>query len=178
MENNIETATFAGGCFWCSEYTFKNQKGVVSVISGYVSDNKKEKQPTYELVSTGKTSFREAVQITFNPNKISYEQLLDIYWRHINPTQNDGQFADRGFHYTTAIYYHTNTQKEIATKSKQELEKSKKFEKPIITQIIEYGIFYEAEEYHQDYSDKNTDHYEMYSIGSGRKGFIEKNWRK
>ena len=177
MGKNNQVATFAGGCFWCSEHAFRKKEGVISVISGYASDNKKENQPTYELVSTGKTSYREAVQITFNPNKVSYEKLLDIYWRHIDPTQDDGQFADRGFHYTTAIYYHTNTQKEIATKTKQDLNHSGKFEKPIKTQIIEYGIFYEAEEYHQGYSDKNTNHYEMYSIGSGRKGFIEKNWK-
>lgn len=177
MDKTIEIATFAGGCFWCSEHAFRKKEGVISVVSGYVSDNENELKPNYDIVSTGKTSFREGVQITFNPNNISYEELLTIYWKHIDPTQDDGQFADRGFHYTSAIYYHDTMQEKIATKSKQELEKSKKFDKPIMTKIIPLGIFYKAEQYHQDYSNKNPNHYEMYSIGSGRKGFIEKNWR-
>jgi methionine-S-sulfoxide reductase len=129
-------------------------------------------------VTKGTTKHRESVQITYNPKIISTEQLLDIYWSHIDPTDGDGQFADKGYQYTTAIYYQGSEQKKVADDSKDRLEKSKLFDKKIVTEILPFASFYKAEDYHQDYFKKASDHYEQYKNGSGRAGFIEETWAK
>jgi peptide methionine sulfoxide reductase msrA/msrB len=171
----LEKATFAGGCFWCMENTFEDLEGVVDAISGYTGGNKEN--PTYLEVSSGKTGHYEAVQITFDSSKISYNDLLNHFWKQIDPTDKGGQFADRGSQYKTAIFYHNQNQKTLAEKSKEDLEKSKKFDKPIATEILPFTKFYKAEEYHQDYSRKETRQYELYKKGSGREKFIKENWK-
>ncbi|MFP4112500.1 MAG: peptide-methionine (S)-S-oxide reductase MsrA [Candidatus Woesearchaeota archaeon] len=171
-----EKATFAGGCFWCVESSFEKHEGIVNAVSGYSGG--KEEKPTYETVSAGRTGHREAVQITYDPELISYEDLLEIFWKSIDPTDDMGQFADKGFQYTTAIFYHNYEQKKIAEESKRQLDKSGKFDKPIATQIIPYEKFYKAEEYHQDYYEKNPMEYSRYEKNSGRKDFIENTWNE
>ncbi len=170
----LEKATFAGGCFWCMENAFESLEGVVDAVSGYTGGHKEN--PTYEEVSSGKTGHYEAVQITFDSTKISYEDLLNHFWIQIDPTDKGGQFADRGSQYRTAIFYHNQKQKTLAQKSKEDLDKSKKFDKPIVTEILPFTKFYKAEEYHQDYSRKETMQYELYKKGSGREKFIKENW--
>ena len=172
----LEKATFAGGCFWCMESAFENLEGVVDAVSGYTGGHKEN--PTYQEVSSGKTGHYEAVQITFDPSRISYADLLNHFWRQIDPTDEEGQFADRGSQYKTAIFYHNQKQKVQAEKSKEELDRSKKFDKPVVTEIITLTRFYMAEEYHQDYSRKESKHYELYKKGSGREKFIKENWGK
>ncbi len=167
-------ATFAGGCFWCIEAPFEGIQGVVSVVSGYTGG--KEKNPTYSDVSAGKTSHVEAVQITYNPEVISYSELLDIFWQQFDPTDEGGSFYDRGSQYQSAIFFHDNLQKQTAEESKKRLGNSGKFDKPIATPIVKYSKFYEAEEYHQDYYKKNPDEYYAYRRGSGRDAFIAKHW--
>ena len=176
-ENNgdeFELATFAGGCFWCMEAAFEDFEGVVNVISGYSGG--KEENPSYEEVSTGKTGHKEAIQVTYDPKKVSYEELLDLFWRQIDPTDSGGQFADRGPQYLTAIFYHDETQKGLAEKSKDDLKKMGKFDKPIVTEILPYENFYVAEEYHQDYSKKRTVAYKIYEKGSGRLDYKKEMW--
>lgn len=173
-DNKFEKATFAGGCFWCMENAFENLEGVVDAVSGYTGGRKEN--PTYEEVSSGTTGHYEAVQITFDPSKISYKDLLNHFWRQIDPTDKGGQFADRGPQYKTAIFYHNQKQKIEAEKSKEELDKSKKFDKPVVTEVIPFSKFYTAEEYHQDYSRKKATQYELYKKGSGREKFIKENW--
>lgn len=170
----IELATFAGGCFWCMVKPFDRYEGVESVISGYTGGD--VPNPTYELVCTETTGHKEAVQITFDPERITYRELVDVFWRQINPTDPGGQFFDRGISYQTAIYYHTNEQKEIAEQTKEELERSGKFDQPIATQILEAKEFYPAEEYHQDYYKKNPQHYNRYHVGSGRANYKQEVW--
>ena len=172
----IGEATFAGGCFWCMEAAFQIQEGVTDVISGYSGGD--EENPNYNEVSSGKTGHKEAVNVTYDSSKISYEKLLDIFWKSIDPTDIEGQFSDRGFQYKTAIFYHDETQKEAAEKSKQELEASNKFDKLIVTEILPFTNFYKAEEGHQDYFQKRTEQYQAYAEGSGRKGFLEETWGK
>jgi len=167
-------ATFAGGCFWCMVKPFDRYEGVHSVISGYTGGD--VENPSYELVCTNTTGHREAVQITFDDEVISYEQLLDIFWRQIDPTDTGGQFFDRGESYETAIYTHTEEQKALAKKSKEALDASGKFSKPIATEIIEAKTFYSAEQGHQDYYKTNPTHYNRYAIGSGREQFKSDNW--
>ncbi|MFN3802071.1 peptide-methionine (S)-S-oxide reductase MsrA [Belliella pelovolcani] len=169
-----ELATFAGGCFWCIEAPFEGIQGVVSVVSGYAGG--KEKNPTYADVSGGKTSHKEAVQITYNPEVISYSELLDIFWQQFDPTDAGGSFYDRGTQYESAIFYHSNIQKQVAEESKKRLGKSGKFDKPIVTPIVKFSNFYEAEAYHQDYYKKNPEEYHAYRRGSGRDAFIAKYW--
>ncbi len=169
-----ETATFAGGCFWCMEQPFEGIKGVKSVISGYSGG--KEKKPTYEEVSGGWTTHRESVQIVFDPKQVSYDELLNIFWKNIDPTDSGGQFADRGAHYQTAIFVHNEKQRELALASKQKLDGSAKFKKKVVTEIIPFTLFFPAEDYHQDYYKKNEEHYKRYKKGSGREDFIKKNW--
>lgn len=171
-----EVITLAGGCFWCSEAFMQETPGVVDVISGYAGGSQGD--ANYKTVSGGKTAHREAVQVTFDPQRVSIDQILDVYWAHIDPTDEGGQFADRGFQYTTAIFYHTSEQKIIAEASFDRLSKSGLFSDPIATFIIPYSTFYRAEEYHQDYYKKAADHYERYKKGSGRAGFVEENWAK
>jgi peptide methionine sulfoxide reductase msrA/msrB len=169
-----EIATFAGGCFWCTEADFEKLPGVVKVISGYTGGQKEN--PTYQEVSAGKTGHVEAVQVYYDPSKVTYANLLDFFWRHIDPTDPDGQFVDRGSQYRGVIFYHNEEQKSLAEKSKEELHKSGKFDKPIVTEIIRFTKFYEAEEYHQDYYKKNPLRYKYYRHGSGRDQFLDKVW--
>lgn len=174
--DNYKHATFAGGCFWCMERPFEKLKGVVSVLSGYTGGE--VKHPSYEEVSYGATGHREAVLVTYDPDLITYEQLLCVFWKQINPTDEGGQFNDRGFQYSSAIYYHDEEQKAVAEKSKQELGESGKFKKPIVTEILPAKPFYVAEEYHQDYARKNPVRYRVYRWGSGRDAYLEKTWNE
>lgn len=169
-----EKATFAGGCFWCMVKPFDSYDGIESVVSGYTGGH--VENPTYEQVCSETTGHYEAVQITFQPEVFPYEKLLEVFWSQIDPTDAGGQFFDRGQSYQTAIFYHSEEQRIAAEQSKQDLENSGKFSKPIATKILEAKAFYLAEDYHQDYYKKNPAHYNRYSVGSGRAGFIEKNW--
>jgi peptide-methionine (S)-S-oxide reductase len=171
---NSEKATFAGGCFWCMVKPFDSYDGIHAVVSGYTGGE--IENPTYEQVCTNATGHKEAVQITFDPSVFTYEQLVQMFWKQIDPTDPGGQFYDRGSSYETAIFYHNDTQKEIAEESKKALELSGKFSKPIVTSILEAKSFYPAEQYHQDYYKKNPTHYERYQVGSGRAGFKQKMW--
>jgi peptide methionine sulfoxide reductase msrA/msrB len=166
------TATFAGGCFWCVESDFEKVPGVLKVVSGYTGGT--GENPTYKTYA-GKGHI-EAVQVFYDPAKVTYEQLLDILWRHIDPTDKGGQFADRGPYYRSAIFYHNEEQKRLAEKSKEALGKSGRFAKPIVTEILAFKKFYEAEDYHQDYYKKNPIRYNYYRHGSGRDQFLEKAW--
>ena len=171
---NLKTATFAGGCFWCVESDFEKVDGVIEAISGYSGGQKPN--PTYKEVSAGGTGHTEAVQIRYDPAKITYKQLLDVFWRHVDPTDAGGQFVDRGSQYRPAIFYHDEEQKRIAEESKADLEKSGRFSKPIATEIVPLVEFYTAEEYHQDYYDKNPLRYKLYRRGSGRDRFLKRTW--
>jgi peptide methionine sulfoxide reductase msrA/msrB len=170
----LRVATFAGGCFWCTEADFEKVPGVVKVVSGYTGG--KKENPTYEEVSSGTTGHVEAVQVYYDPAKVTYQELLDYFWRHINPTDPGGQFVDRGSKYRSVIFYHSEEQKRLAEKSKEELNRSGRFDKPIVTEIIKFTKFYEAEEYHQDYYKKHPIRYKFYRYGSGRDQFLEKVW--
>lgn len=171
-----ELATFAGGCFWCMVSPFEEHPGIQKIVSGYTGGH--TENPTYEEVCTGTTGHFEAVQITFDPNIIPYEKLLEIFWQQIDPTDPGGQFYDRGPQYRTAIFYHNEKQKRAAEQSKKQLEESGKFDKPIATLILPASTFYPAEDYHQNYHKKNPLHYQMYRQGSGRDAFIKKYWGK
>ena len=170
----LEKATFAGGCFWCIEAPFEKVDGVYAAISGYTGGQKVN--PSYYDVSSGKTEHLEAVQITFDPKVISYTELLALFWMQFDPTDAGGSFVDRGHHYTSAIFYSNEKQKELAEKSKNELEQSGRFSKSIVTPIRPATSFYPAEDYHQDYYKKEPRHYKRYRVGSGRDRFIQKNW--
>ena len=170
----LQQATFAGGCFWCMEPPFEQLAGVVSVTAGYAGGV--EQRPTYEQVSSGKTGHAEAVQIIYDPKTLTYERLLEVFWRNIDPTTPEGQFADRGHQYRTAIFYHDEEQRRLAEASKAALERSGKFTKPLVTEIAPATAFYPAEEYHQDYYKKNPLRYKLYRIGSGRDGYLHKIW--
>ncbi|UGB29140.1 peptide-methionine (R)-S-oxide reductase MsrB [Metabacillus sp. B2-18] len=174
-KHKLELATFAGGCFWCMVQPFDELPGIESVISGYTGGNKEN--PTYEEVCSNTTGHLEAVQITFNPEIFPYEKLLELFWQQIDPTDPGGQFFDRGESYKTAIFYHTEEQKQIAEASKELLEKSGRFSKPIVTMILEAKPFYPAEEYHQDFYKKSTGRYKQYRTGSGRDRFIQEHWK-
>ncbi len=176
IDKDWKAATFAGGCFWCIEAPFEKIDGVKKAISGYAGGT--IKNPTYKQVSGGKTKYREAVQVYYDPNIISYSELLDIFWQQFDPTDEGGSFYDRGFQYTSAIYYHNENQKEIAEKSKVELENSGLFDKKIVTKIEKYTNFYPAEDYHQDYYLTNSKSYKKYRTGSGRDRFIEEVWNR
>ena len=168
-------ATFSGGCFWCMEPPFQKLDGVQAVISGYAGGA--EPDPDYESVSHGRTGHREAVQIVFDPQRISYEKLLEVFWKQIDPTDDGGQFVDRGRHYTTAIFAHDGRQQDLAELSKKQLAASGLFSKPITTEILPFTTFYTAEDYHQDFHAKNPGRYQGYRGGSGRDQFIERVWR-
>jgi len=171
-----EKATFAGGCFWCMEPPFENLEGVVDVVPGYSGGN--TENPTYEQVANGNTGHLEAVQITYDPAKINYRKLVDVFWTQIDPTDEGGQFVDRGSQYRTAIFYHDDEQKRIAEESKARIEKSGRYNKPIRTEIRKYTAFYEAEDYHKDFYLKSPAHYERYKSGSGREQYLDKIWGK
>jgi peptide methionine sulfoxide reductase msrA/msrB len=171
-EMTLRVATFAGGCFWCVEADFEKLPGVVKVISGYTGGNKEN--PAYEEVSSGTTGHVEAVQVYYDPSKITYEGLLDYFWKHVDPTDPGGQFVDRGSQYRSVIFYHDEEQKRLAEKSKEELIKSGRFDKPIVTEILKFTKFYEAEDYHQDYYKTHPLKYKFYRYRSGRDQFLEK----
>jgi peptide methionine sulfoxide reductase msrA/msrB len=173
-QQELETATLAGGCFWCVESDFEKTDGVVEVISGYSGGG--EENPTYEAVSAGRTGHVEAVQVRYDPQKISYRQILDVFWRHVDPTDPGGQFVDRGSHYRTVIFYHDDEQKRLAEESKRALENSGRFKGPIVTEIKKFLKFYPAEDYHQDYHKTNSLRYKFYRLGSGRDQFIKETW--
>ena len=170
------TAVFAGGCFWCIQPAFDKAKGVIKTVVGYCGGS--EPNPTYELVSSEKTGYRESIQIIYDPAKISYDQLLDIYWRQIDPTQSDGQFTDIGPSYRAAIFYGSDDEKKVAETSKEKLARSGKFNKPIVTEILPAMKFYPAEAYHQKYYQQNPEHFEAFEEGSGRVSFKKKAWEQ
>jgi peptide-methionine (S)-S-oxide reductase len=174
-EENFQKATFAGGCFWCMVKPFDTQPGIETVVSGYTGGH--TVNPTYEEVCSDKTVHTEAVQITFNPELMSYEDLVEIYWRQTDPTDASGQFADKGSSYRPVIFYHSEEQRQIAESSKLALQNSGRFKKTIVTNVEPAEIFYPAETYHQDFYKKNPAHYSGYSKGSGRVRFIEKKWK-
>ncbi len=173
-ESARQTAAFAGGCFWCMEGPFEALPGVQSVIAGYTGGA--EPTPTYEQVSSGTTGHAESVQVVFDPARVTYEQLLDVFWRNIDPTTPNQQFADHGPQYRTAIFYHSEDQRRLAAASKERLERSGKFAQPLVTQIVPAGPFYPAEDYHQDYYKKHPLRYRLYRVGSGRDGYLRKTW--
>ena len=166
-------ATLAGGCFWCMEPPFDKLDGVISTTVGYTGGHKEN--PTYEEVSSGTTGHAEAIQIVYDPRKISYDEVLDVFWRNIDPADEGGQFCDRGRQYRTAIYYHDDEQKRLAEQSKQALVESKQFEE-IATEITAASAFYPAEEYHQDYYEKNPIRYKFYRYGCGRDRRLKELW--
>ncbi len=176
LNGKYQVITLAGGCFWCTEAYFQEENGVIDAVSGYAGGDKND--ASYISVSGGNTKHREAVQITYDPSIISTEEVLDIYWKHIDPTTADGQFADKGFQYTTAIFYHTDEQKVSALDSKKRLEQSGLFEMPVATVVLPFNTFFKAEEYHQDYYKKASGYYERYKKASGRAGFVEETWAK
>jgi peptide methionine sulfoxide reductase msrA/msrB len=175
-QTKLEKATLAGGCFWCMEHPFEKLEGVLEVISGYTGGHKDN--PTYEEVSSGMTGHLEAIEITYDPSRISYSEILDIFWKQIDPTDSGGQFVDRGQQYRSAIFYHSEEQKALAEKSKSELNKSGRYKSPIITEIIKASKFYKAEDYHQDYAKKNPIRYKYYRYNSGRDQYLKKVWGK
>jgi peptide methionine sulfoxide reductase msrA/msrB len=172
----LERATFAGGCFWCMEPPFEKLAGVKEVLSGYTGGRKVN--PTYEEVSAGGTGHLEAVEIVYDPAQVTYQKLLDVFWRQIDPTDAGGQFVDRGSSYTSAIFYHNEEQKRFAEASRKKLGESGRFDKPIVTEIRPVGPFYRAEEYHQDYYKKNPIRYKFYRSRSGRDQYLENIWGK
>ena len=172
----LEKATFAGGCFWCMEEAFDKVDGVVSTLSGYTGGRKAN--PTYEEVSAGRTGHAESVEVMYDPTKVSYEKLLEIFWHNIDPTVADRQFCDVGNQYRSAIFYHNETQKRLAEESKQKLEKSERFKAPFATQIVPAGPFYLAEEYHQNFHEKNPIRYKFYKYNCGRAQRLLDLWGK
>lgn len=172
--SNYELATFAGGCFWCMVSPFEKIPGIIRVVSGYTGGHREN--PTYPEVCSDTTGHYEAVQITFDPKQISYDELLELFWQQIDPTDPGGQFHDRGHSYQTAIFYHNLEQRNKAEASKEALEQSKRFDREIVTKILPAAAFYPAEEYHQDYHQKNPLHYKLYRQGSGRDQFLKKYW--
>ena len=174
MATDTQKATFAGGCFWCMEHPFESLDGVISVVSGYIGGH--QENPTYKEVSAGTTGHAEAVEITYDPDKISYEDLLEVFWRQVDPTDGGGQFVDRGSQYRTGIFYHDERQKNAAIVSKADLEMRRIFGKPVVTEITRATTFYPAEAYHQDYYKENPIRYKFYRSRSGRDAFLEKYW--
>ena len=168
------TAVFAGGCFWCIQPAFDKAPGVIKTVVGYCGGT--EPNPTYELVTSEKTQYRESLEVTYDPAKISYEQLLDIYWKQIDPTQADGQFTDIGPSYRAAVFYSNEEEKKTAEGSREKLARSDKFKKPIVTEILPTMKFYPAEAYHQKFYQQNPEHFEAFEEGSGRAAFQKKMW--
>ncbi|EHL79284.1 MULTISPECIES: peptide-methionine (S)-S-oxide reductase MsrA [Bacillus] len=176
MKKQLEKATFAGGCFWCMVKPFDQWDGIHKVTSGYTGGH--VENPTYEQVKSGKTGHYEAVEILYDPTVFPYSKILEIYWQQIDPTDDGGQFHDRGDNYRTAIFYHTEEQRKLAEESKERLEKSGKFKKPIVTKILPASTFYPAEDYHQDFYKKNPEEYKEDREKSGRDLFIKEHWGK
>jgi len=172
----MEKATFAGGCFWCMQPPFDKIPGVISTAVGYTGGA--TAHPTYEEVCSGSTGHAEAIEVTYEPARVSYDALLDVFWRNIDPTTPNKQFADTGTQYRTAIFYHSAEQKRLAEASKKKMEKSGVFGKPIVTEIVPASTFYPAEDYHQKYCRNNPVRYKFYSAGSGREDYLKKLWSK
>ncbi len=172
----LETATFASGCFWCTESDFDKVDGVVETTSGYLGG--KTENPTYKDVSAGGTGHAEGVQLKYDPSKVTYQQLLDVYWRNVDPFDKDGQFCDRGDQYRPAIFYHNEEQKRLAEESKAALEKSGRFKDPILVEITPASKFTAAESYHQDYAKRNPVQYIIYRHGCGRDARLSAIWGK
>ena len=173
-QQKLETATFAMGCFWCGEEAFEKVPGVVSAVSGYIDG--RTKSPTYEQVSTGMTGHTEAIEVKFDPSKLSYEKLLDVFWLNHDPTAIDHQFCDHGSQYRPGIFWHDEAQKKAAEASKAKYDKLKAFKKPIVTPITRASQFYAAEEYHQDYYKKNPFRYRAYVTSCGRYARLDELW--
>lgn len=171
---DLAVATFAGGCFWCVEAGFEKIPGVVEAVSGYAGGE--EASPTYEQVASGRTGHTEAVQVYYDPDEITYEGLLEGFWRFMDPTDADGQFVDRGQQYRPAIFYHDDGQKQQAEASKQALADSDRYDEPVVIEIVPLEKFWDAEDYHQDYYKKNPVRYKVYTFNSGRFQFIDKYW--
>jgi peptide-methionine (S)-S-oxide reductase len=167
-------ATFAGGCFWCMEHPFDVIDGVASTTSGYTGGQ--VANPTYEAVSSGRTGHAEAIRVVFDPTKVSYERLVEVFWHNIDPTVKDQQFCDHGTQYRSAIYFHDEAQKKAALDSRARLEAEKRFDTPIQTQLEAAGPFYPAETYHQDFYVKSPDHYQRYRAGCGRDRRLKALW--
>ena len=172
----VAVATFAGGCFWCTESAFQETGGVTNAVSGYAGGD--EFDPSYEEVYKETTGHREAIRVYYRPDAVSYDELLDVYWRSIDPTDDGGQFVDRGNSYTTAIFYDDAEQQRLAQESKEELAASGRFDEPIVTPILPFTTFYEAEEYHQDFYKKSADRYKQYTGASGREEFKARVWEE
>lgn len=172
----LSTATFAAGCFWCSEEAFEKVPGVVSAVSGYTDG--KTKNPSYEMVSSGATGHTEAVEVKFDPSKVSYEKLLDVFWVNHDPTYTDRQFCDQGSQYRPGIFWHDEEQKRLAEASRAKYDKLKTFRQPIVTPIVKASQFWPAEDYHQDYYKKNPVRYKFYTTGCGRYTRLDELWGK
>ena len=175
-QGNQDKATFAGGCFWCMEPPFDELPGVISTTSGYTGGQKKN--PTYEEVSAGGTGHTESVEVVFDPAKVTYQQLLDVFWKNIDPTTPDRQFCDVGSQYRSAIFYHSDEQKRLAMASKKTIDDSGRFKQPVVTEIVPAAPFYHAEKYHQDYYKKNPIRFKYYKFGCGRAKRLEQLWGK
>ncbi len=173
-EPELATATFAGGCFWCMEPPFDELEGVVSTTSGYTGGHLDN--PSYEQVSSGGTGHTEAVEVVYDPAKVSYEKLLEVFWVNIDPTDAKGQFCDRGSQYRSGIFYHSDEQRQLAEASKQKIEASGRLPKTVVTEVTEATTFYRAEEYHQDYYQRHKFRYKLYRRGCGRDRVLEKLW--
>lgn len=169
-------AYFAGGCFWCMEEAFEKVEGVVSVVSGYMGGTLSD--PTYEQVSAGRTGHAEAVEISYDPSKVSYQKLLEAFWRNIDPVTPNAQFCDHGSQYRSAVFYGTEEEQRFSEESKSTIERSKRFSAPIVTQLVKASTFYPAEEYHQDYYKKNPVRYKYYKFSCGRAQRLEALWGK
>jgi peptide methionine sulfoxide reductase msrA/msrB len=174
IPEDAATATFAGGCFWCTEAAFDLTEGVYEAISGYTGGSVVD--PTYEQVTSGTTGHAESVRVSYDPERISYNELLTIYWRTIDPTDGGGQLYDRGSQYRTVIYYRDDEQRTLAEASREAFMESGRFDEPIVTEVLEAELFYPAEEYHQDFYLKAPDYYEAYVAGSRRYPFLEAIW--
>lgn len=171
---NLSKATFAGGCFWCMEPPFEKLDGVYEVVSGYSGGD--EVNPTYKQVASGATGHLETVQVLYDPAVISYQELLAVFWQNVDPTDEYGQFVDRGSHYATAIFVHDEEQRKQARESKERLQQSGRFDRPIVTEIRDFKAFYPAEDYHQDFYRTNKNHYDIYRYRSGRDQFLDSAW--
>ncbi len=171
---DVQRAYFAGGCFWCMQYAFDKVPGVTKTIVGYTGG--KVAAPEYEEVATGTTGHAESIEVQYDPKKVTYAQLLDVFWKNIDPTTLNRQFADHGTQYRTAIFYRDDVEKQAAEASKAALDKSGKYSKPIVTEITKVGAFYPAEEGHQEYYRKEPGPFQRYEVGSGRAGYIKKMW--
>ena len=174
--SQLTKATFAGGCFWCMEEAFEKIEGVVSVVSGYTGGQ--VENPTYEQVSAGGTGHAESVEVTFDPSKVTYMQLLEVFWRNVDPTTANAQFCDHGPQYRSAIFYHDDDQKQLIEESMKKIEREKTFPDAIVTEIAPASVFYTAEEYHQDFYTKNPIRYKYYKWSCGRAKRLEQLWGK